>query len=226
MIEFLSVYAEHWSAWWPQILPAVGVTLGLTAGAYALSVLLGLVLAIGKLSRARPLRWLATAYVEVARSVPALAILFLVYFGLVPLGIALDAFTAGVVGLALCHGGYMAEVFRGGLEALHKGQREAALAIGLTPGAAFRFILLPQAVRIVLPPALNMLVVLLRDTSLCYFITTPELMLTARDLTSTYFLPLHLYVLAGAIYFAIAFPLSLATRRVSARMSRGLRQID
>src|SRR5690606_38365566 len=116
MIEFLSVYAEHWDAWWPQILPAVGVTLALTAGAYALSVVLGLLLAMGKLSRVRPLRWFATAYVEVARSVPALAILFLVYFGLVPLGITLDAFTAGVVGLALCHGGYMAEVFRGGLE--------------------------------------------------------------------------------------------------------------
>jgi ABC-type amino acid transport system permease subunit len=76
----------------------------------------------------------------------------------------------------------------------------------------------------VLPPALNMLIVLLRDTSLCYFITAPELMLTARDLTSTYFLPLHLYVLAGAIYFAIAFPLSLATRRIGRRMGRGLRQ--
>jgi polar amino acid transport system permease protein len=224
MIEFLSVYAEHWSAWWPQILPAVGVTLGLTAGAYALSVLLGLGLAVGRLSRVRPVRWFASAYVEVARSVPALAILFLVYFGLVPLGLTLDAFTAGVVGLALCHGAYMGEVFRGGLEALHKGQREAALAVGMTPRDAFRFILLPQATRIVLPPALNMLIVLLRDTSLCYFITTPELMLTARDLTSTYFLPLHLYVLAGAIYFAIAFPLSLATRRISRRMSRGLRQ--
>ncbi|NIR31464.1 MAG: amino acid ABC transporter permease [Gammaproteobacteria bacterium] len=224
MIDFLAVYAEHWDAWWPQILPAVGVTIALMVGAYALSVLLGILLALGKVSKVTPVRLFATAYVEVARSVPALAVLFLVYFGLVPLGIALDAFTAGVVGLALCHGGYMGEVFRGGLEALHKGQREAALAVGLTPFAAFRHILLPQAVRIVLPPALNMLIVLLRDTSLCYFISTPELMLKARDLTSTYFLPLHLYVLAGAIYFAIGFPLALAARRIGARLRRGLRE--
>lgn len=223
MIEFLSVYAEHWAAWWPQILPAVGVTIGLMASAYGLSVLLGIVLALARISRVKPIRVLGTVYVEIARSVPALAVLFLVYFGLVPLGITLDSFTAGVVGLALCHGAYMGEVFRGGLEALHKGQREAALACGLTPFATFRHILLPQAVRIVLPPALNMLIVLLRDTSLCYFIATPELMLKARDLTSTYFLPLHLYVLAGAIYFAIGFPLSLATRRAGKRLRRGMR---
>ncbi len=222
-MEFLQVYVEHWPAWWPQILPAVGVTIGLTAGAYGLSVALGMLLALGKLSKVTPIRAFCAGYVEVARSVPALAILFLVYFGLVPLGLTLDAFTAGVVGLALCHCAYMGEVFRGGLEALHKGQREAALAVGLTPFATFWYILLPQATRIVLPPALNMLIVLLRDTSLCYFISTPELMLKARDLTSTYFLPLHLYILAGAIYFAIAFPLSMMTRRVEAHMRRGLR---
>jgi polar amino acid transport system permease protein len=223
LMEFFQAYVENWSAWWPQILPAVGVTLGLMAGAYALSCVIGIVLALGKLSQLRPLRAFCTAYVEVGRSVPALAVLFLVYFGLVPLGLTLDNVTAGIVGLALAHGAYMGEVFRGGLEALHKGQREAALAVGLTPVQAFQDVLLPQAVRIVLPPALNMLVIMLRDTSLCYFISTPELMLRVRDLTSTYFLPLHLYVLAGVIYFAIAFPLSMFARRVEARMSRGLR---
>lgn len=222
-MEFFQVYVEHWSAWWPQILSATGVTLLLMLAAYALASVIGMGLALGKLSRLWPLRGFCIVYIEVARSIPALAILFLVYFGLVPLGLTLDAFTAGMVGLALSHGAYMGEVFRGGLEALHKGQREAALAVGLTPSQAFRDVLLPQALRIVLPPALNMLVIMLRDTSLCYFITTPELMLRVRDLTSTYFLPLHLYVLAGAIYFAIAFPLSMLTRRVEARMSRGLR---
>lgn len=224
MIEFFSVYLKHFDAWWPQLLPAIGVTIGLTATAYILSLSLGLMLALGKRSKVMPIRILSTGYIEVARSVPALAILFLIYFGLVPLGLTLDSFTAGVVGLALAHGGYMGEIFRSGLEALHKGQREAALAVGLTPAAAFRHVLLPQATRIVLPPAMNMLIVLLRDTSLCYFITTPELMLRIRDLTSTYFLPLHLYLLAGAIYFALALPLSMATRRVEARLSRGLRR--
>lgn len=225
-MEFFQAYIENWSAWWPQILSAIQVTIALMVAAYALSCGIGMVLALGKLSRVWPVRAVCTVYVEVARSVPALAVLFLVYFGLVPLGLTLDNFTAGMIGLALAHGAYMGEVFRGGLEALHKGQREAALAAGLTPAQAFRHVLLPQAVRIVLPPAMNMLVIMLRDTSLCYFISTPELMLRVRDLTSTYFLPLHLYVLAGAIYFAIAFPLSLVTRRVEARMSRGLRSVS
>jgi His/Glu/Gln/Arg/opine family amino acid ABC transporter permease subunit len=223
MMEFFRAYIDNWPEWWADIGPAILVTLGLTAGAYCLSSMIGLVLALAKTSRLAPLRAVATAYVEIARSVPALAVLFLVYFGLVPLGITLGSFTAGVIGLALVHGAYMGEIFRGGLEALHRGQREAALSVGLTPFAALRYVLIPQAARIVLPPALNMLVVLLRDTSLCYFITTPELMLTMRDLTSTYFLPLHLYVLAGALYFAIAFPLSMLARKAEAHMRRGLR---
>jgi His/Glu/Gln/Arg/opine family amino acid ABC transporter permease subunit len=226
MMEFLSVYADYASDWLPEIADAVGVTLALTGLSYVFSVLLGIGLALGRLSKIVPLRAFATAYVEIARSVPALVILFLVYFGLAPLGLALDAFPAGVIGLSLSHGAFMGEVFRGGLEALHKGQREAALAVGLTPFAGLRYILLPQTIRIVLPPAVNMLIVLLRDSSLCYFITTPELMLRVRDLTSTYFLPLHLYLLAGAIYFVIAFPLSLLARRLEKSMSRGLRRAD
>jgi polar amino acid transport system permease protein len=226
MIQFLSTYADYAADWFPEVADAVGVTLALTGLAYVFSVLLGIGLALGRLSNVAPLRAFTTAYVEIARSVPALVILFLVYFGLVPLGLTLDAFSAGVIGLSLSHGAFMGEVFRAGLEALHKGQREAALAVGLTPFAGFRYILLPQAIRIVLPPAVNMLIVLLRDSSLCYFITTPELMLRVRDLTSTYFLPLHLYLLAGGIYFVIAFPLSLLARRLEKRMGRGLRRAD
>ena len=223
MIEFLSLYGEYARDWWPEISAAIGVTLALTGISYILSIALGIVLALGRLSSVRPLRAISRGYIEIVRSVPALVILFLIYFALADFGLALDAFTAGAIGLALSHGAFMGEVFRGGLEALHKGQREAALAVGLSPNAAFRYILLPQALRIVLPPAVNMLIVLLRDSSLCYFITTPELMLRVRDLTSTYFLPLHLYLLAGAIYFAIGFPLSLIARKVERMMGRGRR---
>ena len=147
----------------------------------------------------------------------------LIYFGLVPLGIVLDAFVAGVVGLALSAGGYIAEVFRAGIQAIHRGQREAALAVGMTPAASFRYIILPQAVRIVLPPLLNMLIILLKDTSICSLISTPELMLRAKDLAMMSFLPMHLFLLAAAIYFLLAWPLSLLTRRREAHLRRGLR---
>lgn len=223
MIEFFKLYGEHWSAWWPQILPAIGNTIGLTAGAYTLAVVLGLLLAVGKISKIGLIRWFCIGYIEVVRGIPALAILFLLYFGLVPLGIIFDAFTAGVIGLGLSGGAYIAEVFRAGLEAMHKGQREAALAIGMTPFASFRYIILPQAMRIVLPPLLNMLVMLLRDSSICSLISAPELMLRAKDLASEYFLPMHVYLLVGVIYFAMYCPLSAVTRMVHARMSRGIR---
>lgn len=223
MIEFFKLYGEHWSAWWPQILPAIGITIGLTAGAFTLAVVLGLLLAVGKTSKINLIRWFCIGYIEVVRGIPALAILFLLYFGLAPLGIIFDAFTAGFIGLGLSGGAYIAEVFRAGLEAMHKGQREAALAIGMTPFASFRYIILPQAIRIVLPPLLNMLVMLLRDSSICSLISTPELMLRAKDLASEYFLPMHVYLLIGFIYFAMACPLSAVARMVHSRMSRGRR---
>lgn len=224
MIGFFQPYVENWGYWWPQLAVALGNTLALTALSYVFAVVLGILLALGRLSRFRMVRVFCRAYIEFLRGIPALAVLFLIYFGLVPLGIVVDSFTAAVIGLSLNQGAYLAEVFRGGIEALHKGQREAALAVGMTPFKAYRHIIMPQAVRIVLPPLLNMLIVLLKDTSVCSLISTPELMLRAKDLASMSFLPMHLYLLAGAIYFLMAWPLSMMTRRVEVRLHRGRRE--
>jgi len=179
---------------------------------------------LGKLSRISVIRGFCTAYIEVARGIPALAILFLLYFGLVPLGIVFNAFVAGFVGLGMSAAGYIAEVFRAGIQAIHKGQREAALAVGMTPIMTFRYIILPQALRIILPPMLNMVIILLKDTSICSLISTDELMLRAKDLAMMSFLPMHLFLLAGVIYFFLAWPLSLLTRHVEHRMRRGMRR--
>lgn len=222
MTEFLRVLAEHWPEWRGEMLAAVLVTLRLTAGAFVLGAAIGLVVAIGKLSPIRAVRALCIAYVEVTRGVPALVILFLLYFGLVPLGIVMDAVTAGILGLGISAGGYLAEVFRAGIEATHRGQREAGLAVGLTPGGVYRYIILPQAVRVVLPPLLNMTIILLKDSSLASLISAPELTLRAKDLASQYFLPMHLFVVAGALYFLMAFPMSMLVRRVEVRLRRGL----
>lgn len=225
MSSFFATYGQHWDYWWPQFVPAIWVTLGITVLAYILAVVLGMLLALGKMSRIMPLRVFCISYIEFMRGVPALAILFLLYFGLTPLGIILDAFWAGVIGLGLSMGGYIAEVFRAGLQAVHRGQREASLAIGMTPGQTFRYIVFPQALRIILPPLLNMLIVLLKDSSLCALIAAPELLLTAKDLASESFLPMHLYLLVGVMYFALAWPMSLVTRRVEVRMKRGMRAV-
>lgn len=223
--DFLAVYSENWADWSPQIYKATWVTIELTACSFALAIVLGLLLALGKLSPIKLLRGFCSAYIEVARGIPALAILFLLYFGLVPLGIVFDAFVAGFVGLGMSAAGYIAEVFRAGIQAIHKGQREAALAVGMTPAMTFRYIILPQAMRIILPPMLNMLILLLKDTSICSLISTPELMLRAKDIAMMSFLPMHLFLLAAVIYFLLAWPLSLLTRRVEVRMQQGRRSM-
>lgn len=223
MIGFFAEYATVWAEWQPEFVLATWVTVKLTVGSFALAIVLGLLLAIGKLSRWAALRGLCIAYIEFVRGVPALAILFLIYFGLVPLGLVMDAFWASVIGLGMSAAGYIAEVFRAGIEAIHKGQREAAASVGLVPAQVYRYIILPQAVRIVLPPLLNMLIILLKDTSICSLISTPEIMLRAKDVAMISFLPMHAFVLAGAIYFVLAWPMSILTRRLERHMRRGMR---
>lgn len=223
LLSFFATYEENWASWWPQLLPAILVTIQLTIASFLLAIVIGFLLALGKLSRNRLIRAFATGYVELARGIPALAILFLIYFGLVPLGIVLDAFVAGVVGLGMSSGGYFAEVFRAGILAVHKGQREAAASVGMTPFVSFRWIILPQAMRVILPPMVNMFVSLLKDTSLCSLISAPELMLRAKDLAMMSFLPMHLFLLAAVVYFLLAWPMSLLARHFEKRMRRGYR---
>ena len=222
LAAFFAVYADKWPAWSNDMYRALVVTLEITAGAFALGVVIGIIVAIGRVSKNPILSRLAFAYVEVARGVPALVILFLIYFGLVPLGIVINAVPAAILGLGLSAGGYIAEIFRAGIEATHRGQREAGLAIGMTPAKIYRFILLPQATRIALPPLLNTLISILKDSSLASLISAPEIMLRAKDIISSDFLPLHILLVAGVMYFLMALPLSYAARRLEARMSRGL----
>lgn len=155
------------------------------------------------------------------RGTPALTQLFLIYFGLASIGIALPAFVAAVAGLGLNYAAYMSEVYRAGIAAVHRGQREAALAIGMTNAVAMRNIILPQALRIIVPPMANYAVSLLKDTSVASLISAPELMLRARDLSSEYFMPMELYLLAGAMYLVMAYPLGKGAHYLEVRMGKG-----
>jgi len=128
-----------------------------------------------------------------------------------------------VLGLGLHGAAYVAEILRGGLQSIHKGQREAGLAVGLSPQQVFVRVVFPQALRTMLPPLVNTYVALLKDSSLCALIATDELMLAARAMSSEYFLPLHIFLLVGLFYFAIAFPLSMLSRVLERRLARGRR---
>ncbi len=113
--DFLLIYPENWDSWGPQIYAAVWVTIKLTICSFTLATVMGLLIAVGKMSPIKIVRGFCIGYIEVARGIPTLAILFLLYFGLVPLGIVLDAFVASYIGLGLTAAGYMAEIFRAGI---------------------------------------------------------------------------------------------------------------
>ena len=201
------------------------MTVQITAGSLAVAIVFGLVMAVIKTSRLRIARFLVNVYIEIFRDIPALTLLFILYFGLAYMGFMIEPVPAAIIGLGAIGGAILTEVFRSGFEALHHGQREAALAVGMTPSKAYRYIIMPQAVRIVLPPLLNMLIILLKDSSVCSLISTPELMLRTKDLASMSFLPMHAYLLAGLIYFLMACPLSLMTQWVERRLHRGMRSV-
>jgi His/Glu/Gln/Arg/opine family amino acid ABC transporter permease subunit len=204
----------------PELVQAAGGTLRMTALAFVLAAMLGLLIALLRLAGGVVGR-IAFLYIELVRGMPALTLLFLIYFGLAPVGIVLNTFAAAVVALGLNGAAYLAEVYRSGIQAVDPGQREAAQMLGLRRPQVLREVILPQAVPIVLPPMGNYLVSLLKDTSIASLISAPELMLRSRDLAGTYYLPMDYYLLAGAMYLIMAWPLMQGVRRLERRFGRG-----
>jgi len=209
--------------WMPQLLVAAGQTLKMAASAYLLGAILGFVIALGELFGGRRILALCRVYIEFIRGTPTLTQLFLIYFGLPAVGIVLPGFGAAVIALGAHYAAYMAEVYRSGIDAVDHGQHEAAQAIGMTRAPMMLFIVLPQAVRVILPPMTNFGISLLKDTSVASLIAAPELMMRANDLTSEYYMPMQLYLITGAMYFAMAYPLSLGMRHLERRAGRSRR---
>lgn len=225
MNDFLLGYAANVDDWLPRLVSGAWVTLGLALAGFALALFGGSLLLACRRSGHAALARAAAAYVQLARAVPLLALLLALYFLLPQAGLTLPAFWAGVLGLGLQGAAYVAEILRGGLGAVHRGQREAGLAAGLRPATVFLRIVLPQALRVMLPALLNAFVSLLKDSSLCALIATDELMLTARAISSESFMPMHIFLLVGLFYFAIACPLSLLSRGLERRLARGRRVV-
>ncbi|MBT9553173.1 MAG: amino acid ABC transporter permease [Hydrogenophaga sp.] len=223
MTAFFLTYLEYLPDWGPRLVDGAIVTARLSLVGFALALCLGALLVAMQRSGSGLLAALANAYVQFVRTVPLLALLLALYFALPSLGVTLSGYWAGALGLGLHGSAYVAEILRGGLTAIHRGQREAALAVGLSPWKVFAHVVFPQALRIMLPPLLNTYVALLKDSSLCALIATDELMLAARAISSESFLPLHIFLLVGLFYFGIAFPLSMLSRLLERRLNRGRR---
>lgn len=202
-------------------------TLVYTFAAFLFGLVLALFLALMKRSSVKPYRWIATTYIELFRGLPALVTIIFVAFA-IPIafpGISIPGGTLGkgTIGLGIVAGAYMAETIRAGIEAVPRGQMEAARSLGMSQGAALRYIVLPQAFRIIIPPLTNELVLLIKDTSLFFVLgTTPvskELTKFGRDLMNTEFNGTPLLVIA-LVYLIITLPMTRAVAQLEKRAAR------
>lgn len=203
----------------PPLLDGLRVTLQLTVGGIAVAVLAALVAGLARLSPRVVLRWPALAYIETFRGTSALVQLFWVYFALPFIGIELDALTAGIVVLGLNIGSYGAEVVRGAVQAVPRGQREAAVALGFSPRQQLWRIVLPQALVAMLPPAGNLFIELLKATALVSMITLSELTFQAQVLRSSTLRTVEIFTLVLLIYFAVAQLIAYGMRTLERRVA-------
>jgi len=179
------------------------------------SMALGLIVAVCAFSRYPVLRAFNRTYVEIFRAASVLVVVLWIFYGLpVVLGIRLDVFAAATLALLLCDSPFEAEIFRGGIQSIDKGQREAALSLGLSPTQAFITVILPQAIRRVLPPIGNQFVYLVKMSSLASVIGAAELTRKANELTVTVFRPLEIYTILLLEYLALVLTISWAVRRL------------
>lgn len=198
---------------WPALVSGMWVTLGLTGLTLVFSVVLGGIVAALKMSRIKVLSLFATAYLAVVRGVPLIALLFVIYFGIVSV-IKVDAFTAAAVGLSVHASAYVAEIFRSGINSVHTGQVEAARSLGMSRTTALRRVVLPQAIRVVVPALANQAIISLKESAVASFITVQELFLTAQRLAAATYEPLTYYTVVSLYYLAIVGIMTFFASRV------------
>jgi His/Glu/Gln/Arg/opine family amino acid ABC transporter permease subunit len=218
-VSFWRVLTEKGWYFLTTLLDGLPATVSVAIGALLFALVFGLLTALLRRSRWRLLRLPAIAYIELFRGTPALVQLFVIYFGLPDIGIEPSPFQAAIIGLGLNGAAYLSEIYRAGIEAIHRGQMEAALSLGMTPARSMRYIILPQAIRTMLPPMANFAIVLLKDTAIIFVVAVPEIMTYARNLVTETLQSAVVYSMAGVIYLCMTIPMS----RIVARLERARR---
>lgn len=194
------------------------LTLLLSIMAIILSALWGVPLLMGLLSRSRIVNHITTAYIEVVRNTPVLVQMFFIFFGSGSLGYPLSGFTTGLLAMVLQNGAYMAEIYRGGIQSVPGRQAEAGLAIGLTPARTFRIIVLPQALRKVIPPMSNQGILIIKDTSLVATISVAEITFQARLLADRTAAVFEIFFVLAVFYIVLTAIFSGVMRVVERQM--------
>lgn len=204
----------------PILMQGVYYTIIVTIGAFLLATLLGLVWAFMSVSGKAPLMAVSRFIIVVVRGIPALVTLFYIYFVLPDFHLSLTALHAAIIGLGIAYSPYMAELFRAGIEAIDRGQTEAALSIGMGWTLLMRRIVLPQAIKVALPPYGSTMVMLLKDSSLASTITVAELSLQGKLLAASTFENTIIFTLVALIYLTMSLPLTALNSWLERRMAQ------
>ncbi len=207
-------------AWLPRLTQGLALTLELTALSMALGAVLGVMLALARVYAKGPLLpfyGLASAYVHFFRGTPLLVQLMALYYGLPSLGIKLHPFTAGLLALTLNTAAYQAEYFRGAIQSVKSGQMLAARALGLTRLQAIRYVILPQALRLAIPPWSNELVYMLKGSAVVYLVGVLDLMGQAKTIAAREFRNFEVYIVVALFYLALVFVFTVVLRWVERR---------
>jgi len=208
-----SVVSDNWEV----LMLGAWFTIKISFIALIFSLPIGIIVGFGRIAKNPVIRFLAGAYVEIMRGVPLLVLLMWIYIGLGDV-VNVETTVAAVIGLATFNGAFLAEIFRAGVQAVPKGQMEAARASGMTSAQAMRYIILPQAVRRIMPPSASQFIMLIKDSSLISVIGGVDLMLKGKNLVATTLKPLEIYTAIAVIYFIMTFVLSLVIRYFEKRM--------
>jgi His/Glu/Gln/Arg/opine family amino acid ABC transporter permease subunit len=216
MYDFLFVLIPKY---FPFLLKGAVVTLQLSVLSMALGILIGLAVALGRLTHRPWLDWPLRSYVELWRGVPLVVQLLVIYFTLPQIGLTLSGFWAGVLGLSLNLGAYLSEVFRAAILSLDKGQREAGLSIGMSRNKIYLRVILPQALKIAIPTVGGYFISLLKDSSLVSFIAVNELLRHGSIVIANTFLSMQVYLMVAIIYFVLSFIAARAVHWIEQRLT-------
>lgn len=218
------MYNFDWSVtyeYMPALMRGLLVTLKVSAISELVGIVLGLVLALCRLSAIAPLRYFAIAYIDFLRGIPVLVMLLWVYYGFsILFNLNLTEMQAAVVGLGCSYSAYLAEIFRSGIQAIPVGQREASRTLGLAGWQIMAYVVLPQAVRIIVPPLGNTVISMLKDSSLVAIIAVSDMMRQTMIAASETYRPFELYAAAAVIYYILTFLTARVVTVIERRFDR------
>ena len=216
----MSGFFEYVGQCMPQLTMGLKLTLQMTILSLVLAVIVGMITCLFSISKVKPLNWISGIYLSLIRGTPLMVQAFFIYFGITgALGIRITSFSAAILVLCLNAGAYLSEIFRSGIAAVNKGQMEAARSLGLPYGVAMRKIILPQAIRIVIPSVLNQIIITLKDTSILSVIGCGELMRQGQLIVARNYESFKTYAIVAVMYYVVVVVLTKIFQLVERRLA-------